>query len=568
MRAAILLALLFVAPALGNHGVHPEFGAGETAFQVYEGPGNAPEPTIGIPWNSDDVFYLAGSITYRLHFEDDGSTVWEDVSPVTTTPVNLDPMLIADELTGRILSGGLVGPCSIMNYSDDNGETWLPTANMCSGAQFDHQSIGMGPKPGVGNPNNAPQLQNAYYCGQLILIGCSVSLDGGATWTAPTPALTQMAVPTTDGPAADCGGFHGHWRTSSVTGTAALPVPACSQMGMLIANVVADGTEALGVTGLAFEGRLIPGSHEWVGGFDPSMSFTRDSGWLYYGMADYMGARMALSLDEGLNWETIGGGMTGGGDSWLDVGQFHDPPIVAATFADVQAGDDDRVVFSFLGLEDLDGDGLGEEYESLYNCDVTEENRVWRYYIAQSFDAGQTWEVARMSDDIIQRGGIWDGGGGNPCRNLLDFNDMDVDSTGRAYVAFADGCLEECESGVGPGPYSQAARLFRQNGGHGVFAEFDTAPIDLRETTDSDNDGTPDAEDEDIDGDGVPNAEDDDVDGDGITNAEDDDADGDGISNGADETPNGLVLESKESPAGIVAFSALGLLALAIARRK
>lgn len=461
---------------MASHGAG--FGGGNTQFEMLEGPGSAPEPTIGIPWNTDDVFYLAGDTTYRLQFDEHGNTTWEDVSPIATTPVNLDPMLIADEITGRIFTGGLVGPCSIMHYSDDNGDTWLPGLNMCSGAQFDHQSIGIGPKPGIGNPLNAPQLQNAYYCGQLVLIGCSVSLDGGVTWTVPTPAAVQYVTPTgTDGGLAQCGGFHGHWRTSSVTGTAALPVPGCTTHGLLVANLGIDGTEAAGVTGLTFEARLVTGSHEWIGGFDPSIAFTRDSSWLYYGMADHMGARMALSKDEGLNWEGLGGGMGVDNTTWLDVGQFHDPPIVAATFADVQAGDDDRVAFAFLGLEDLDGDGTGGEYEDLYNCEVSNENREWRYYFAQSFDAGQTWTVNRMSDDIIQRGGIWDAGGGNPCRNLLDFNDMDVDSTGRAYVAYGDGCLEECEAGEGPGPYSRDTRLFRQVSGHGVFSEYDTEPV-------------------------------------------------------------------------------------------
>lgn len=474
MRFALLAALLMVGPAVA------ELGSGPTEFRLYEGPGDAPEPTIGIPWNTDDVFYLAYDVTYRLSFDENGDTEWEDVSPLTTPPINLDPMLIADEQTGRILTGGLLGPCSVMHYSDDNGDTWLPSGNVCSGAQFDHQSIGIGPKPVIGNPLDAPQLQNAYYCGQLVLIGCSISYDGGVTWTVPTPAAVQFVAPAGgEGGAAACGGFHGHWRTSTVTGTAALPVPGCAQHGLLIANNGVAGTEATAITGLTFEARLVEGSHEWTGGFDPSIAFTRESSWLYYGMADHMGARMALSKNEGLNWELMGPHQN---TTWLDVGQFHDPPIVAATFADVQAGDDDRVAFAFLGLEDLDGDRLGNEYEDLYACDVTVENREWRYYFAQSFDAGANWTVQRLSDDIVQRGGIWDGGGGNPCRNLLDFNDMDVDSEGRAYIAFGDGCVGECTTGPGPGPYSLETRLWRQVGGNTVFSEFDTEPPVLETT--------------------------------------------------------------------------------------
>ncbi|MGB0651714.1 MAG: sialidase family protein [Thermoplasmatota archaeon] len=470
------LALLLLAAPLASAG----FGEGALLFEelVVEGAENVGEPTIGIPWNTDSLFFHAGATTIKGVFADDDSVTWTDVTPPYQLPINLDPMLVADEDTGRVLAGGLLGPCSLMYYSDDDGVTWLPAGNMCSGAQFDHQSIGIGPKPGVGNPTNSPQLQNAYYCGQLGLIGCSVSFDGGVTWTAPTPAVVQFVDPGGDDTAA-CGGFHGHWRISRVTGTAMLPVPACaSRHGLLVANAGLDGTEVAGVTGLLFEGRTVAGSHEWDGGFDSSIGISRGEGWIYYGQADYMGARIGLSKDEGLSWESLGEGADT--TTWLDVGQFHDPPVVAATFADVQAGDDDRAAFTFLGLEDLDGDGAGDEYGDLYACDepADGENRYWNYYAAFTYDAGNTWEVQRLTDHPVQVGGIWDGGGGNPCRNLLDFNDMDIDSEGRVHIGYADGCIAECwkVEGGGDDRYAVEPRVLRQVAGNGLFAAFDEAP--------------------------------------------------------------------------------------------
>ncbi len=498
MRVLLVVAILAFVPV-----VQAELGSGKIAFEELVVPQitSAPEPTIGIPWNTDHVFYHAGSTTLRGDFSGD-EPVWVDVTPPYQVPINLDPLLVADEDTGRVFAGGLHGACSVMMYSDDNGETWLPSLNMCSGAQFDHQSLGVGPKPIVNNPDKVPQLNNAYYCGQLILIGCSVSLDGGVTWTAATPNVQG-----------GCTGFHGHWRISRVTGSAFLPVGGCGDVhGLLSADILGqDGTGGLGLTGLLFSSRTIPDSHAWDGGFDPSIGIGRDDGWLYYGQADHNGARMALSKDEGLTWEPLGGAQA---TTWLDVGQFHDPPVVKATFADVQAGDDDRAAFTFLGLEDLDGDGKGDEYGSLYSCNEPEggENREWHYYSAFTYDAGQTWKVNKLTDHPVQIGGIWDGGGGNPCRNLLDFNDMDIDSEGRVYIAYADGCVDNCTE-EGNERYSRAPRLLRQTDGRGLFAARD---VILGLDVDKDQDGIPDSEDDDIDGDGIPNGLDDDADGDGV----------------------------------------------------
>jgi hypothetical protein len=473
----VLLAVLFMIPAVAA-AQDPVFGGGAVAFQEYEvlGASKVGEPTIGIPWNTDDVFFHSGSKTMRGTFN--GNEVdWVDVTPVYQAPTNLDPLLVADEDSGRILAGGLAGPCSVMMISDDNGETWIPGGNICSGAQFDHQSLGIGPKPVLGNAENLPQLQNAYYCGQLILIGCSVSFDGGETWTAPSPVAPAYA---NNG----CGGFHGHWRISRVTGTAFLPVPGCDVMGMIIPDVLGqDGTQVGGATGITWDARTIPGSHQWDGGFDPSIGIGREEGWLYYGMADHMGARMGVTKDEGVNWGALPDGQ-GGVTTWLDVGQFHDPPIVAAQFADVQAGDDDRAAFTFLGLLDLDGEPGYAEYGSsnrvLYDCDPETvdaegnpvELRAWHYFAAFTFDGGRNWTVDQLTDHPVQMGGVWDGGGGNPCRNLLDFNDMDIDSLGRVHIGYADGCIEDCLAEDGA-RYSREPRILRQTGGKGLFEAYD-----------------------------------------------------------------------------------------------
>lgn len=460
MRVVVVLLLagllIVSADSLAVH--EPVFGADEEPlFEELEVPhiSGAPEPTIGIPWDSDSVFYHAGSTTIRARFGEDGEADWSDVTPFYQVPVNVDPMLHVHADSGRIFAGGLHGPCSIMMYSDDDGETWLPTVNMCSGARFDHQSIGTGPAT---FPATTTSFQG-YYCGQLGTIACATSLDGGITWA------PFQEVP---GP---CGGFHGHIRSDPVSGFVAVPVPGCGdELGFIS---TADG-------GLSWASHQIPGTEEWTNGFDPSLQFTRESGWLYYGMASEHGIHVGLSKDHGASWEPIGGGMDNESE-WLDIGRFHDPPVVAGTFADVQAGDDGRVAMAFLGLEggpDADLEFLGSN--GIYQCDERQDELVWHYYAAFSYDAGDTWDVIKLTSDPVQVGGVYDsvvdGSGG--CRNLLDFNDMAIDSMGRVHIAWADGCVDECAASEEPGSEghrTQVGKLFRQTGGRGLFAAADVA---------------------------------------------------------------------------------------------
>jgi hypothetical protein len=293
----------------------------------------------------------------------------------------------------------------------------------------------------------------AYYCGQLGAISCARSLDHGQTW------LPFQDVP---GP---CGGFHGHIRVGP-DGFVAVPVPDCGGDHGFISS--SDG-------GLTWASNRIPDTETWTNGFDPSLQFTR-SGWMYYAMASEHGIHAALTKDKGKTWERLGDN----GTHWLDIGQFHDPPVVSGVFTNVQAGDDERVAVSFIGLEGGPGKDLAFlRSNAIYQCDSRQDELVWHYYVAVSLDAGRTWDVQRISKDPVQVGGIYDsvvdGSGG--CRNLLDFQDMDIDSKGRIHIGWADGCTRACAEQGKPGTQGyrdEAARLFRQVGGKGLLAAHDT----------------------------------------------------------------------------------------------
>lgn len=490
----------------------PFVGVGASLAATDSGAG---EPTIGIPWDTDHLFYHAGSSTVRATFDAAGTPTWEDVTAPYQIPINLDPMLVADPDTGRIFAGGLHGGCSWMMYSDDDGENWLPTGNMCSGSNFDHQSIGLGPPAGV---IPAPEGSHVgYYCAQGSTgISCARSVDQGTTW------LPFQTV------AGSCGGFHGHIRVSPLTGFVAVPTASCGEHSGYIAT--ADG-------GLSWSAHEVEASADWSNGFDPGIQFTRQGGWMYYGMASEHGIYMGLSKDEGATWEPLGGGMGVTPTTWLDVGQFHDPPVVSGVFTNVQAGDDERAAIAFIGLEG--GPGKNETFlksNQIYQCGERQAELVWHYYIALTYDAGQSWTVQRMSKDPVQVGGIFDVviGGDGSCRNLLDFQDMDIDSTGRIHVGWADGCVRDCATTPVPeadGWRTDAPRLFRQTGGRGLFAQFDLT--DVPDTVL-------------------------DTDGDGLVDADDPDADGDGR----------LDAPAKDTPAPGLALFGLALVAMALTRRR
>ena len=68
----------------------------------------------------------------------------------------------------------------------------------------------------------------------------------------------------------------------------------------------------------------------------------------------------------------------------------------------------------------------------------------WRLYLSYTVDRGRTWTTYDATPDSpVQVGAVCTKG--TTClsgRNLLDFNDLDLDLTGRPIVALADGCLK------------------------------------------------------------------------------------------------------------------------------
>lgn len=465
----------------GEYRADPNPSRAINAF-LHNGAATAAEPTVGVDWNTPgEVMFRASLTTHRASFDDSVSqpiVSWQGVTDVLDPITHLDPMLHTDEITGRTWSGGLIaaGGCSFMVASDDLGESWLPQVP-CSFIGADHQTIGSGPYAvPLDVANGAPEPFNrvVYTCSQAVVstnggvanpaTGCAASFDGGITWQ---PGSFWIG---------GCGGLHGHVRVSEVTGTAAVPDKTCGsdQMGF----VYSDNN---GATWIA---RTVSGSkQDPYGGFDPSLDFSKGTaedptdanGWLYYGYGGGLGAFVAMSKDEGVNWEDLGSGHAGvTPTTWLDVGQFADPPVKSAVFSDMRVGDDDRAAFAFLGSTEP---GSNAMYDSCAGAGQYE----WFYYVSVTYDAGQTWTTQRITEDPVQIGAIWDSGGGAACRNLLDFNDMDIDEKGRLIIGYADGCIDTCvdkweNDNAGPGDSrSEWGHILRQYGGKTLFSKFDAA---------------------------------------------------------------------------------------------
>jgi hypothetical protein len=433
-----------VAPRYQNH-TPPAAGPATLGL-------DAGEPSIGVNWNSEvgtnggRAMYIAILQTLRITFTDtcpnSPTALWENKSAPNTSAQSFDPILFTDNSranpTGRTQISQLLLAGSASAFTDDDGDTWVPSQGAGIPSGIDHQTVG------GGGPFHAPLVPlpgaypNAiYYCAQALVDGnCAISLDGGVTYGPAVVAWTDQ-----------CGGLHGHIKVGP-DGTAYLPNKDCG------------GNQALVVSennGVSWVIRPVPGST--AAGSDAAVGIGRGDevagrGRVYIGYADGdTRPVIATSDDGGVNWSQP-----------LDVGAAFG--INNVVFPAVVAGDDDRAAFAFYGTP-TEGGLTGPKFTG-----------IWHLYVAHTYDGGQTWRTVDVTpNDPMQRGCIWLGGGANICRNMLDFAGIDVDKRGRVLVAYNDGCAgAECSqalpNAVG-NSYTSIGAIARQTGGKGLFAAHD-----------------------------------------------------------------------------------------------
>ena len=434
-------------------------------FQIHVAPaalGNdAAEPSIGFNKHTQRSMFISYTQALRQTYQEDivppllpqsCPALWEDKSGTLTAVNSLDPILFTDEVTGRTFNSQLTGSNSLFEFTDDDGENWMPGQIGASNGGADHQTVASGPYPAAATPPTATwpatgDKRAVYYCSQSVATAfCARSDDGGQTFG---PGYTFKNL--------DCGAgaLHGHVKVAP-DGTVYVPdssqcVAPTGVGGGTAGNVITHVSENAGLT---WTQRAIPTSTGGAGS-DPSIGIATD-GTLYmcYENGDSR-ARMAVSHDKGATWEND-----------QDIGAALG--ITQTRFPQAIAGDPDRAACAFLGTTGArpesptnDGSSLGFE-------------GVWHGFVATTYDGGQTYHLVNVTPGDPVQG--WGGVGGGDNRNLLDFNDLQIDDEGRLLFALADGCTGGCVNDPSANGFAAKATIIRQTGGRSMFAALDNAP--------------------------------------------------------------------------------------------
>jgi hypothetical protein len=535
-RASLYAGALFsnrdVMPNTGTGGPYPIIGSEVCAggsvgptptptpppdaprfINYYAPPGwlqRAGEPTVGVNWNTENVsrpkgvnppaqtftttfrdgtqqvignggtaMYYGGINPYflRANFDDCSSPAlvdWAQIQiPVANAPRGAyDPILFTDHWTGRTFvcqEFGLTPGGSSVEWTDNDGDNmWLSQGGAPSGG-IDHQTIGGGPfhaptpprvvtpkiptsPPGatpVPDPNATPYPHGVWYASQNVASATSqTSVDGGFSFPTNNPMFT----------AADCAGLHGHLKVAE-DGTLFVPDKACEQAGV---PFVFGGHPAVAVSednGTTWQVRIVPDATSTAGVRDPSVGVS----WCPPGTcSDAEKAERSKHIYLGFMYADGRPGIAysnNKGQSWVrtvDLGAL--TGIKHSVFHAVVVGDPGRASMTFLGTTTAGA------------WSTAAFPGVWHLYAATTYDFGQTWDVKNISPEgPIQRGGIcFDG----TCRNLLDFQDTELDRRGRIVVAGQDGCIGGCELG-GNNSFTAKAFISRQSGGKSLFSIYD-----------------------------------------------------------------------------------------------
>ncbi len=394
---------------------------------------DAGEPSIGVNFATDATMYQAYTATFKATFDSTGAVSWADKSATAAngcpqgSTTSLDPILYTDHESGRTFESQLAGKTALTCFTDDDGETWLPTSGSGINSGVDHQTLGGGAFS-AGGIGGTTSDRAVYYCSQDIAdASCAVSRDGGVTYGPAVPMYSLL----------DCGGLHGHVKVAP-DGTAYVPNKGCGGK-----QGVAVSTD----NGASWALRKVPASTP--GDSDPSIGLASD-GTAFFGYQNSDGtARIAVSHDQGRTWvdnQDVG--------AQLGVKNIVFPAMVA--------GDANRAAFAFLGTT------TGGNYQD------AGFDGVWHLYVATTYDGGVSWVTTDATpSDPVQKGSICTGGTtcGND-RNLLDFMDVTVDKQGRVLVGYADGCTGACATG-GAQNYDALATIARQSAGSTLFGAFD-----------------------------------------------------------------------------------------------
>ncbi|MGE5624313.1 MAG: hypothetical protein ACM3ZT_02070 [Bacillota bacterium] len=411
--------------------------------------GSAGEFSIGFDPKSHSIMTLSDLDTFRLTPPElrspplpmAGPALWTDVSPGIINADTLDPILFTDQAAGRSFeSMQTTGAEALFGYTDNDGTSWIQASAAPPNGGADHETIVAGPYPSL-LPAPNPLYPNAvYYCSQDVVgpAMCQRSDSGGASFGPGVPIYFGNGITA-------CGGLHGHAKVGP-DGAVYVPASDCGP--------VQGGSVSLDA-GSTWTNFTVPNSQSFSGGStDPSMAIGQDNA-VYYCYVDGQGAEhhvhAAVSHDHGATWSNDT-------DLGLAVG------VIMAVFPEAVAGSAGRAACGFLGSD------AGGDHESL------DYPGFWYLFIATTYDSGKTWTTVNASpnDPVQGAGGIWNSGGNEPNRNLLDFNEVTMDDHGRVLFGYDDGCVTAtCIADPTKNDFVAFQRVARQTGGKTLLSQFD-----------------------------------------------------------------------------------------------
>src|ERR1051326_635391 len=463
----------------GDNGTNPSFGTadptvpGVPRYHVFEAPlGTSADPTqgefnIGFNPSTHRIMVMNNGPIWRLTppevlvpaKPECCEALWEDVS-TNTTNIGLDPILWTDQLTGRTFaSNSTAGANAEYAYTDSDGDPsttqptgWTEFGIAAPNGGADHETIGSGPYPnslpwsGLATPQN--QGHAVFYCSQDVVgpASCYRSDTLGTSWGPGIQAYQGNGI-------TSCGGLHGHIHVAP-DGTVWLPVKQCGgQQGGALSTTAGD-------TWTPF---ALPGSVSQPQGADPSIPIDSDS--TVYDAYVNNEPQPAGNPPEGHARVRVGhrnpdNTVTWGND--VDLGASHG--IKNAVEIEAVGGSSGRAAVGFLG-SDVNGDYQSATFPG-----------KWYVFIATTYNGGQTWTTvnATPNDPVQSMSGVWQQGGQQPDRNLLDFNEITIDHNGRVLYGYSDGCVTpDCIAGASPNDFTANMRVARQSGGKTLFASYD-----------------------------------------------------------------------------------------------
>lgn len=446
------------------------------------------EPTVGYDPKRDAVIYGAVGHETRMIFRNTnrGTSVQQTNVSAPTSKKTLDAITFTDKYTGRTFDDQLLAACSAMSFSDDAGASWTPATGCGPDVFLDHQSVGGGPfhAPAPAHPTSS-YPDAVYYCAQNgFNASCALSVDGGMTFR-PGTYITNTPANDPNDPdpqiAAEggaCSGIHGHIKVGA-DGTAYVPLKGCG--GIATGNNLTNseyfgGGPAVSVSkdnGTTWLVHRVPGAHNQD---ESDNSVDLDKGnRLYMAWEDgtnpttdtfgtRSAAKAAFSDDEGTTWSK-----PVDLSSALGVHNVQFPQIVA--------GDKGRAAVTFIGTNAIGDD----QHNGFVGPD--KKPAVWHLYISMTYDGGKHWTTMDTTPtDPVQRGCVLMLGTSNKTatdnnlcsqRNMLDFNDINVDKQGRVLVAWSDGCVGTCVHNANEKGKGAVDMLTRLSAGKGLVAKYD-----------------------------------------------------------------------------------------------